>query len=120
MGRNPNSYAMATRVGKGVTAFYHMEWGPFDPPPPGFAIGGPNATKLSAMAPGAPAKVLIWDNPEKTRMGTPAHTMFHWRQEDLWDAGFAEEGSWEVGWWEVSETDLLYSSDFVLAGIAVR
>jgi len=120
MGRNPNSYAMATRVGKGATAFYHMEWGPYSPPPPGFAIGGPNASNLPQLAPGAPAKALLWDNPEKTRVGTPPHAMFHWKQEDIWDGGFIEEGSYEEGWWAVTETDLLYSADFVLAGIAIR
>jgi uncharacterized protein (DUF1501 family) len=46
--------------------------------------------------------------------------MFHWRQEDMWDGGFVKEGSFEDGWWNVTETDLLYSAGFVLAGIAVR
>ncbi|MBN2802057.1 MAG: glycoside hydrolase family 9 protein [Deltaproteobacteria bacterium] len=120
MGRNPNSYAMATRVGKGIDAFYHMEWGPYNPPPPGYAIGGPNQTKLCKLAPGAPAKVLIWDNQNDLETGTPAHTLFHWRQEELWEGGFTKNDSWDVGWWEVTETDLLYSAGFVLAGISVR
>ncbi|MBN2802430.1 MAG: glycoside hydrolase family 9 protein, partial [Deltaproteobacteria bacterium] len=120
MGRNPNGYAMATRVGKGVTAVYHMEWGPFSPPPPGFAVGGPNYVNMPNLSPGAPAKAICWDNPEPTSAGTPAHSMFHWKQEDIWDGGFVAQDSWEDGWWNVLETDILYSAGFVLAGIAIR
>ncbi|MBN2530782.1 MAG: glycoside hydrolase family 9 protein [Deltaproteobacteria bacterium] len=126
MGRNPNGYSMATGVGsKAPTKFYHLEWGPYAdsldiPPAPGFALGGPNFTDLPALAPNAPAKALLWDNLEPTRIGGKPHQMWHWKQEELWDGGFEPEGGWNKGWWCVVETDLLYSADFTLAGIAVR
>lgn len=126
MGRNPNGYSMATGVGsKAPTKFYHLEWGPFAdaneiPPAPGFALGGPNFVDLPALAPNAPAKALLWDNQEMTRVGGKPHQMWHWKQEELWDGGFEPEGGWNKGWWCVVETDLLYSADFTLAGIAVR
>lgn len=119
LGRNPNGYSMVTRVGKGPTRLYHMEWGPHEPPPPGFLIDGPNATALGFLAPGAPAKALLWDNPEPTRTGLPAHSLWHWRQSDLWDGGFLAEGEWKKGWWCVTEPDILYSGNFVLAGTSL-
>ena len=120
LGRNPNGYSMTTRVGKGPTAFYHMEWGTKESPPPGFLIGGPNGVDAAFLAPGAPAKALLWDNPNKMRSGAPAHAMWHWRQSDLWDGGFVPDESWEVGWWTVIEPDIYYSANFVLAAVAVR
>ncbi|MBN2342684.1 MAG: glycoside hydrolase family 9 protein [Deltaproteobacteria bacterium] len=125
MGRNPNGYSLATGVGsKAPTKFYHLEWGPYAdaldiPPAPGFALGGPNYTDLPALAPDMPAKALLWDNQEPTRVGGKPHQMWHWKQEELWDGGFEPEGGWNKGWWCVVETDLLYSADFTLAGIAV-
>ena len=99
---------------------YHMEWGPIEPPPPGFLLGGPNSQNMGFLAPGAPAKALLWDNPEKMRTGLDAHAMWHWRQSDLWDGNFVPEGEWTEGWWAVSEPDILYSANLVLAGVSVR
>jgi endoglucanase len=120
LGRNPNGYSMTTRVGKGPTRFYHMEWGHREPPPPGFLLGGPNGQSMPFLAPGAPAKALLWDNPKPLRSGAPAHAMWHWQQTDLWDSGFIPEDSWNLGWWTVSEPDIIYSANFVLAAVAVR
>ncbi len=120
LGRNPNGYSMVTRVGKGPTRLYHMEWGHKEPPPPGFLIGGPNGQNMSFLAPGAPAKALLWDNPKPLRSGLPAHALWHWQQTDLWDSGFAPEESWNDGWWAVTEPDIYYSANFVLAAVAVR
>lgn len=118
LGRNPNGFSMVTRVGKGPTRLYHMEWGHREPPPPGFLIGGPNAQQMGILAPGAPAKALLWDNPTPLRSGLPAHSLWHWRQTDLWDGGFEPEESWTNGWWAVTEPDILYSAAFVLAVVS--
>jgi endoglucanase len=120
LGRNPNGTSMVTRVGSGPPRLYHMEWGPVEPPPPGFLLGGPNFVDMPFLAPDAPAKALLWDNPAPLRSGLPAHSLWHWRQSDLWDAGFVPEGEWTKGWWTVSEPDILYSANFVLAGVSVR
>jgi hypothetical protein len=120
LGRNPNGFSMVTRVGKGPTSLYHMEWGHRPTPPPGFLVGGPNGMDAGFLAPGAPAKALLWDNPRKLRAGTPAHTLWHWQQSDLWDGGFAAEESWETGWWTVVEPDIYYNANFVLAAVVVR
>ena len=119
LGRNPNGYSMVTRVGKGPTRLYHMEWGTHEPPPPGFLIDGPNATEFGFLAPGAPAKALLWDNPEPLRTGLPAHSLWHWRQSDLWDGDFLAEDEWKKGWWCVTEPDILYSGNYVLAGASL-
>jgi endoglucanase len=116
LGRNPNGYSMVTGVGKGPDRIYHMEWGPREPPPPGYLIDGPNSKNAGWLAPGAPAKALLWDNPKALRSGLAPHSLWHWRQSDLWDGGFVPEGSWEEGWWAVVEPDILYSANFVLAG----
>ncbi len=116
LGRNPNGYSMITRVGKGPDRFYHAEWGPREPPPPGFLIDGPNAQNAGWLAPGAPAKALLWDNPSQLRSGLPPHSLWHWQQSDLWDAGFLPEGAWGDGWWTVVESDILYNANFVAAG----
>jgi hypothetical protein len=97
-----------------------MEWGSREPPPPGFLIGGPNGQNMGFLAPGAPAKALLWDNPQPLRSGLPAHALWHWRQSDLWDSGFEPEESWVNGWWAVTEPDILYSAAFVLALVSVR
>jgi endoglucanase len=120
LGRNPNGHSMVTRVGRGPDRFYHMEWGPKEPPPPGFLIGGPNAQQMGFLAPGTPAKALLWDNPKPLRSGLPPHSLWHWKQTDLWDGGFAKEEDWSTGWWAVVEPDVLYSASFVLAAAAVR
>jgi glycosyl hydrolase family 9 len=119
LGRNPNGYSMITRVGKGPDRLYHMEWGPHEPPPPGFLIDGPNADNAGWLAPGAPAKALLWDNPRKLRSGLPPHSLWHWQQSDLWDGGFLKENEWSEGWWTVVEPDILYSANFVAAGAAL-
>ncbi len=120
LGRNPNGYSMVTRVGKGPDRLYHMEWGEREPPPPGYLIGGPNGQDMKFLAPDAPAKALLWDNPQPLRSGVPAHALWHWRESDLWDGGFAAEGDWAKGWWAVQEPDILYSANFVLAAAIVR
>jgi endoglucanase len=119
LGRNPSGSSMVTGVGRGPTRIYHLEWGAREPPPPGFLIGGPNAKEMGFLAPGTPAKALLWDNPGPLRSGLPAHSMWHWRQSDLWDGGFLPEGSYEVGWWTTTEPDILYSANLVLAGVAL-
>ena len=119
LGRNPTGYSMVTRVGRGPARLYHLEWGPVEPPPPGFLIGGPNAHELSFLSPGAPAKALLWDNPRPLRSGLPAHSLWHWRQSDLWDAGFLSEPSTNVGWWAATEPDVIYNANFVLAGVSL-
>ncbi len=120
LGRNPNGYSMVTRVGKGPDRLYHMEWGPMEPPPPGFMIGGPNGQNLGFLAPGAPAKAMLWENPKALRTGLAAGNLWHWKQSDLWDAGFVAEGEWTQGWWAAIEPDILYSADFVLAAVVVQ
>ena len=119
LGRNPNGYSMITRVGKGPTRLYHMEWGSREPPPPGFLVGGPNAQNNGFLAPGAPAKALLWDNPKPLRSGLGPGAMWHWRQSDLWDGGFIAEGQWNEGWWGVSEPDIYYSANFVLVAVGM-
>jgi endoglucanase len=119
LGRNPNGYSMVTRVGKGPDRFYHLEWGPHEPPVPGFLVDGPNYRTMEWLAPGAPAKAILWDNPKPLRSGLPAHSLWHWRQSDMWDGDFVPEGEWSSGWWAVTECDILYSANFVLAGISL-
>ena len=50
---------------------------PAEPPPPGFLVGGPNGQEMAFLSPDAPAKALLWDNPQPLRSGLPAHSM--WR-----------------------------------------
>jgi endoglucanase len=119
LGRNPSGCSMVTGVGRGPTRIYHLEWGDREPPPPGFLIGGPNAKDMGFLAPGAPAKALLWDNPRPLRSGLPPHSLWHWRQSDLWDGGFLPEGSYDVGWWTTTEPDILYSANLVLAGVTI-
>jgi endoglucanase len=119
LGRNPTGYSMITRVGRGPTRFYHLEWGPIEPPPPGYLVGGPNSHDLGFLSPGAPAKALLWDNPRPLRSGLPPHSLWHWRQSDLWDGGFVPEGKHGTGWWAVTESDILYSANVVLTGVSI-
>jgi len=120
LGRNPNGFSMVTRVGKGPTRLYHMEWGAFEPPPPGYLIGGPNGQNMDFLAPGMPAKALLWENPGPLRSGVAPGSLWHWHQSDLWDGKFVAEGQWTDGWWAVIEPDILYSADFVLAAASVH
>ena len=130
-GRNPNGYSMTTGVGtRPPTRFYHMEWGyhqndminktgEFFPPAPGYLLSGPNAINNCFLAPGAPAKALLWDTPETTRPGPPPHALWHCEQPSIWDGNFIPEDSYAEGWWGVTECDVIYSADYVLAGISV-
>jgi endoglucanase len=120
LGRNPNGYSMVTRVGKGPDRMYHMEWGNISPPPPGYLLGGPNGKEMSFLAPGAPAKALLWDNPQALRSGLPAHSMWHWEQSDLWDGGFLKENEWSQGFWAVTEPDIYYNANLVLVAAEVQ
>ena len=70
LGRNPSGSSMVTGVGRGPTRIYHLEWGAREPPPPGFLIGGPNAKDMGFLAPGTPAKALLWDNPRPAPLRT--------------------------------------------------
>lgn len=120
LGRNPNGYSMVSRVGKGPDRFYSMEWGHADPPPPGFVVGGPNAANMGYLAPGAPAKALLWDNPSALSSGLPAHSLWHWEQSDLWDGHFAAQGSFDTGWYAVTEPDIYYNAAYVLVAAEVQ
>jgi len=114
LGRNPNGYSMVTRVGKGPDRIYSMEWGHASPPIPGYLVGGPNASEMGMLAPGAPAKALLWDNPQPLSSGLPAHSLWHWEDSDLWDGGFAPKGQTDKGWWAVTEPDIYYNANLVL------
>jgi endoglucanase len=120
MGRNPNGYSMVTRVGKGPERFYHTEWGGKRTPPPGYLINGPNALNAGFLAPHAPAKALLWDNPQPLRSGAPAHAMWHNTQSDLWDGKFIKENTWTTGWWTVVECDILYNANLVALAAAMQ
>jgi endoglucanase len=120
LGRNPNGYSMVTRVGKGPERIYHVEWGKLERPPPGYLVGGPNAANMGFLAPGAPAKALLWDNPKPLRSGLPPHSLWHSEESDLWDAGFVKEGSWEKGWWAVTEPDIYYNANLVLVAAEMQ
>jgi endoglucanase len=119
LGRNPNGYSMVTRVGKGPDRIYHTEWGRTSPPPPGYLVGGPNAVQMKVLAPDAPAKTLLWDNPMALRSGLPPHSLWHSQQSDLWDGKFVADNVWENGWWSVTEPDIYYNANLVLVGAAM-
>jgi endoglucanase len=114
LGRNPNGFSMVTRVGRGPTRFFHLEWGKKQPVPPGYLVGGPNGKEGGFLAPGTPAKALFWDNPEALPGGTPAHSLWHSDQEALWAGGFVRKDKWDVGWWVVTEGDIYYNANLVL------
>jgi hypothetical protein len=120
LGRNPNGFSMVTRIGKGPTALYHMEWGSNPLPPPGYLVGGPNHHNAAFLSPDAPAKALLWDNPEPLSSGAPAHAMWHWKQSDLWDGGFVGRDQWTNGWWTVSEPDIYYNANLVLVATEMQ
>jgi endoglucanase len=120
LGRNPNGYSMVTRIGKGPERLYHTEWGNVKGPVPGYLLGGPNAKGMSFLAPGAPAKALLWDNPKPLRSGLPAHSLWHHEQSDLWDGGFVPEGQWTAGWWAVTEPDIYYNANLVLVAAELQ
>lgn len=122
LGRNPNGFSMITRVGKGPTALYHQEWGSHSPKlPPGYLVGGPNAAEMKMLAPDAPAKTILWDNPTDLNCPadnprfTPAHNMWHSAQCDLWAGGFLPNEGWDIGWFAVTEGDIYYNANLVLA-----
>ncbi len=120
LGRNPNGYSMVTRVGKGPDRMYHIEWGPSKSPPPGYLVGGPNGSDMAFLAPGAPAKALLWDNPTALRSGLPPHSMWHWEQTDLWDGGFVGENKWDKGFWGATEPDIYYNANLVLVAAEMQ
>lgn len=120
LGRNPNGYSMVTRVGKGPDRIYSMEWGHADPPVPGYLIGGPNSSEFGFLAPFAPAKALLWDNPKPLSSGLPAHSLWHWEQPDLWDGGFLPKNTWDNGWWAVTEPDIYYNAALVLVATEMQ
>ncbi len=68
---------MVTRIGKGPERLYHAEWSAVKGPVPGYLLGGPNASEMGFLAPGAPAKALLWDNDKPLRSGLPAHSLWH-------------------------------------------
>jgi len=103
-----------SREGKGPDRIYSMEWGHASPPIPGYLVGGPNASEMGMLAPGAPAKALLWDNPQPLSSGLPAHSLWHWEDSDLWDGGFAPKGQTDKGWWAVTEPDIYYNANLVL------
>ncbi|HEY4105669.1 MAG TPA: glycoside hydrolase family 9 protein [Polyangiaceae bacterium] len=120
LGRNPNGYSMVTRVGKGPDRIYSMEWGHKNPPVPGYLIGGPNSSEFGFLAPGAPAKALLWDNPMPLSSGLPPHSLWHWEQSDLWDSGFVPKNTWDTGWWAVTEPDIYYNATLVLVAAEMQ
>jgi endoglucanase len=115
LGRNPNGFSMVTSIGREPTALYHCEWGKKPVPPPGYLEGGPDSHEAGFLAPGAPAKCLLWDNPKPLNSGAPAHQLWHWEESDLWDGGFVEKNKWTTGWWVVTEPDINGNADFILA-----
>lgn len=120
LGRNPNGYSMVTRVGKGPDRLYHTEWGNVKGPVPGYLLGGPNAGQMSFLAPGAPAKALLWDNEKPLRSGLPPHSLWHSEQSDLWDGGFVPERGTDPGWWAVTEPDIYYNANLVLVAAELQ
>lgn len=115
LGRNPNGFSMITRVGNGPKAFYHAEWGPLYPKvPPGNLVGGPNYDDMKFLSPDAPAKAILWESPQDLKSGVPKGGLWHWKQDDLWEAGFLPEGSWDDGWWGVVEGDIYYQGNLAI------
>ena len=121
LGRNPNACSLVTRVGQGPARIYHSEWGQKKVPPPGFLVDGPNGSEAKFLAPGTPAKALLWDNPTPL-LGShlPAHALWHNSQSDLWEGGFIPRDSWDVGWWVVTEVDIQYNADLVWAAAQMQ
>ncbi|MFZ5895882.1 MAG: glycoside hydrolase family 9 protein [Myxococcota bacterium] len=114
LGRNPNGFSMVTRIGKGPEALYHMEWGPKYPHvPPGFLIDGPNYHDVPFLAPGAPAKAMLWESPKALSSGVPSGGLWHWAESDLWEGGFIPAQDWSIGWWYVTEPDIFFNMNLV-------
>jgi endoglucanase len=121
LGRNPNGFSMVTRVGKGPTALYHAEWGPKYPKvPPGYLLDGPNHHDMPFLSPNAPAKAVTWEAPRHLSSGVKKGELWHWAQSDLWEAGFIPKGSWEKGWWCVTEPDIFYNMGLVAIAAAMQ
>ena len=121
LGRNPNACSLISRIGQGPERIYHLEWGKKKLPPPGYLIDGPNGADAAFLAPGKPAKCLFWDNPGPLQAsGLPAHALWHNEQSDLWDGGFIPRGTWNVGWWVVTEVDIQYNADLVWAAALMQ
>ena len=120
LGRNPNGYSMVTRIGKGPERLYHAEWGNVKGPVPGYLLGGPNASEMGFLAPGAPAKALLWDNLQPLRSGLPPHSLWHSEQSDLWDGHFIAERATDPGWWAITEPDIYYNGNLVLVAAEVQ
>jgi len=120
LGRNPNGFSMVTRVGKGPTALYHLEWGKLSSLPPGYLVGGPNHQSASFLSPDAPAKALLWDNPMALRSGLAPGALWHSQQSDLWEGGFVPSNQWSVGWWTVTEPDIYYNANLVLVAARMQ
>jgi endoglucanase len=121
LGRNPNGFSMVTRVGHGPDRIYHLEWGGKKVPPPGYLVGGPNAINAGFLAPGAPAKAMLWDNPMPMEAsGLAAHSLWHNAEEDLWEGGFTKANTWETGWWVAMEPDIYYNANLVLVAAGMQ
>lgn len=119
LGRNPNAYSLVSRVGRGPTRVYHLEWGKKRTPPPGYIVDGPNHHNAAFLAPDAPAKALLWYAPQDLASGVKAGDPWHNDQRDLWEGGFVEQGKWDVGWWVVTEVDVYYNAALVLAAALI-
>jgi hypothetical protein len=111
---------MVTRIGKGPERLYHAEWSAVKGPVPGYLLGGPNSSEMGFLAPGAPAKALLWDNAKPLRSGLPAHSLWHSEQSDLWDGHFLAEGATDPGWWAITEPDIYYNANLVLVAAELQ
>jgi len=121
LGRNPNGFSMVTQIGKSPTAMYHLEWGPHSPElPPGYLVGGPNHENMKFLSPNAPAKALLWEAPHDLSSGSKAGSLWHWQQSDLWDGGLIAPGTWNDGWWAVTEPDIYYNMNLVLVATQMQ
>lgn len=119
LGRNPNAYSLVSRVGRGPTRIYHLEWGKKKVPPPGYLVDGPNFHNAAFLSPKAPAKALLWFAPWDLASGVKVGDPWHNAQEDLWEGGFVPRQRWDTGWWVVTEVDIYYNAALVLAGALI-
>jgi hypothetical protein len=102
--------------GQGPRSLLSPRVGPLRAPRPRLPRRRPQLQQPRLPRPRRPAKAILWDNPKPLRSGLPAHSLWHWRQSDFWDSGFVPDGEYGDGWWAVTECDILYSANFVLAG----